>query len=438
MTERKSRREFIKKTAGAAALVSALPSSVSASEYVGNDDPVPQGAAGVTPQAGEPVRIGIIGTGGMGTGHCEAFARAAADGSANVRIEALCDVCEPRMAAAKARIQKLRPDWEIATYTKAKDLLARKDLHGVLIASPEHWHSRHAEAALLAGKDVYVEKPMTLNLKDAMRLRKVVQKHPERVFVVGTQYVMIPSYTAARQLIAEDAIGKPVWSQTSYCRNSKEGEWLYYEIDPEWKPGVNLDWKTWHEPLGKAPWNPEVYARWRRYRKYSTGIIGDLLVHQITPMIAAMDLGWPTRVVASGGHYVDKAMQNHDQVNLNVEFENEHTMIVAGSTCNELGLEKVIHGRKGNLFVGGQTATLRPERLFAEEVDEREIPPTTRGDAQNNLRLAWLDCIRTRKPSPSPIDLGTKVMVIVDLAARSMWEGSAFGFDPDKLKVRKL
>ncbi|HVL69499.1 MAG TPA: Gfo/Idh/MocA family oxidoreductase [Vicinamibacterales bacterium] len=436
MTTRKSRRDFIRTTAGAAAAVSAMSGSAWA-EYVGCDDPVPQGTPGAAPAAGEPVRIGVIGTGGMGTGHVEAFARFARNNTADVRVEALCDVCEPRLQAAKKKLAALQ-DGDVATYGQARDLLARTDIHGVVIASPEHWHARHAEEALLAGKDVYVEKPMTLNLKDALRLRKVVQKHPERVFVVGTQYVMTPSYSAAQQLIAEGTIGKPVWSQTSYCRNSKDGEWLYYEIDPEWKPGVNLDWKTWCGPLGQAPWDPAIYARWRRYRRYSTGIIGDLLVHQITPMIMAMNLGWPTRVVASGGHYIDKAMENHDQVNINVEFEDEHTMIVAGSTCNELGLEKVIHGRKGNLFVGGQTATLRPEQLFADEVDERQIPAAGRGDSQNNLRLAWLDCIRTRKPSPSPVDLGTKVMVIVDLATRSLWEGGAFGYVPEKHKVYRI
>jgi predicted dehydrogenase len=437
MTERKTRRDFIKKTAGAAAVLSTVPTSAWASEYVGFDEPVPQGLQGAALAADEPVRIGVIGTGGMGTGHCEAFARLARNGTSNVRIEALCDVCEPRMASAKERIQKIQP-WEPATYAKAADLLARKDLHGVLIATPEHWHARQAEAAILAGKDVYVEKPMTLDLKGALRLRKVVDKHPERVFVVGTQYVVIPSYTAAQQLIKDDVVGKPVWSQTSYCRNSKDGEWLYYQIDPAWQPGVNLDWDTWCEPLGKVPWNPEVYARWRRYRRYSTGIIGDLLVHQITPLVMAMDVGWPTRVVASGGHYVDKMMQNHDQVNLNVEFEKEHTMVVAGSTSNELGLEKVIHGRKGNIFVGGQTATLRPERLFADEVDEREIPATSTGDAQNNLRAAWIDCIRTRKPSPSPIDLATKVMVIVDLASRSLWQGGAYSYNPANQKVKRI
>src|SRR5688500_235254 len=437
MTERTTRRDFIKKTAGAAAVLSTVPSSAWASEYVGFDEPIPQGAAGTPLKADEPIRMAVIGTGGMGTAHVEAFGRFARSGAANVRIVALCDLCEPRVESAKQRLQKLQ-DGEVDTYTYARDVLARQDIHAVLIATPEHWHGRNAEAALLAGKDVYVEKPMTLNLKDAMRLRKVVLKHPERVFMVVTQYVMTQGYVSAKQLIADGATGKPVWSQTSYCRNSMDGEWLYYKIDPAWQPGVNLDWKEWCEPLGKAAWSPEIYARWRRYKKYSTGIIGDLLVHQITPMIMAMNLGWTTRDVATGGHYIDTKMENHDQVNLNVEFEDGHTMVVAGSTCNELGLEKVIHGRKGNLFVGGPTLTLRPERLFAEEVDEKQVPPPFQGESHTNLRLAWLGSIRTRKPVPSPVDLATKVMVSVDLASRSLWQGGAYSYNPSNQKVKRI
>jgi hypothetical protein len=113
-------------------------------------------------------------------------------------------------------------------------------------------------------------------------------------------------------------------------------------------------------------------------------------------------------------------------------------MVVAGSTCNELGVEKVIRGHKGNLYVGGRTATLRPERIYADEVEEREIPATTEGDDLDNLRRRFLECVRAREKAPADIELGTKVMVIVDLATRSIWEGAAFGYDPARKKVRKL
>jgi predicted dehydrogenase len=428
-----SRRDFLRTTTGAAA-ASLLP----VEEILADTAPVPRALPRTPVHPAEPVRIGIIGTGGMGTGHLEAFVKAAQDGRADVLVVALSDVCQPRLEAARQKAEAVQGEGSVELYPRYRDLLARNDIQGVLIASPEHWHRQMAEDAILAGKDVYVEKPMTLTLKDALRLKKVVEANPEQILNVGTQYVMTPSYRAARDLIAQGAIGKPVWSQTSYCRNSKDGEWLYYEIDPAWQPGVNLDWDEWCKPLGRREWDPEIYARWRRYRRYSTGIIGDLLVHRITPLIYAMNLGWPTRVIASGGHYIDKKMENHDQVNLTIEFEDDHTMIVAGSTANELGLETVIRGHKANLYVGGRNALLRPEQLFADEVEERTIVGEDHGDDQDFLRRAWLDCIRTRQPAPSPVELGTKVMVIVDLAARSMWEGKAYRYDWRKQKVKSL
>jgi predicted dehydrogenase len=437
MTRHPSRRDFLGTAATSAGMLSLAHTNALIDAALAA--PVPRALPPRPPRADEPVRIGVIGTGGMGTAHVEAFLAMNQDGRAAVLVAALADVCQSRLAAAKAKVDAIQGASTVEThYADYPALLARQDLHGVLIASPEHWHARMAEDAIAAGKAVYLEKPMTLRLPEALRLLKVVNRNPAALVTVGTQYVMTPSYRQAKEVIAAGAIGKPVWSQTSYCRNSREGEWLYYEIDPAWKPGENLDWKQWCGPLGQAPWSPEVYARWRRYRKYSTGIIGDLLVHRITPLIMAMNLGWPTRVVASGGHYVDKAMENHDQINLNVEFEDEHTMIVAGSTANEVGLETVIRGHKGNLYLGGRHALLRPERLYADEVDEETFQGEDLGDDQDQLRLHWLASIRSKAPPASPVELGAKVMVIVDLATRSLWEGPAYGFDPRTRKVRRL
>jgi predicted dehydrogenase len=289
---------------------------------------------------------------------------------------------------------------------------------------------------LKAGKDVYVEKPMTLSLEDALRIHRESPRYKNFV-TVGTQYMTYPKYQAAKKMIAEGAIGHPTSSQTSYCRNSKDGEWLYYAIDPRIVPGPALDWEAWCGPLGVAPWDPEIYFRWRRYRKYSTGIIGDLLVHMMTPLMMAVDAGWPVRVTAHGGHYVDKAMENHDQVNITVQFEKEHTLVVAGSTCNEYGMETVIRGHKGNLFLGGSDVLLRPERLYAEEIEEQR--EKFEGiDPHNTIRRDFLECVRTRKEPLSPVCHATKIMVIVDLATRSMWEGKAFSFDPVSMTSRPI
>ncbi len=434
-----TRREFLARSAAVAAGGLAAGALLPDEVFAASEAPV--GRALPRPPLGsdDPVHIGVIGTGGMGTEHANAILRMVASERVNARIVGLCDICTPRLLEAFVKVRDAQPaDAEITMYTDYRKLLEDPTIHGVLVATPEHWHARMAEDAILAGKDVYVEKPMTFDLRDALRLRRVVQANPEVRLVVGTQYVMIPSYAEARRVIAEGTIGTPVFSQTSYCRNSKDGEWLYYDIDPEWEPGVNLGWDQWTGPRGRQPWDPEVYARWRRYRRYSTGIIGDLLVHRMTPLMQTLDAGWPVRVTAAGGHLVDKAMENHDHVNITLEFESGHIMALVGSTANEVGLETMIRGHRANLYLGGRTLTMRPERIYAEELDEETIEGENVGNTQDALRAHWLEIIRTRGEPLSDIELGTQVMVGVDLASRSLWEGKAFRFDPDRLRSRGI
>lgn len=437
-----SRREFITRTAalaGTAAMLGAV-SKAQAQDQIGLDPKAktPKSAKRASLKEGDPIRIGVIGVGGMGTGHVHAMLGINERKEANVQVVALCDVCQPRWANALKACNEKQPDVKTDTYVYHEDLLKRDDIHGVVIASTEHWHAPHAIDAIAAGKDVYCEKPMTLRLPEALHMRQVVKANPDIIVQVGTQQMMRPKFVEARKLLAEKAIGKATFSQTSYCRNSKDGEWLYYDIDPAWEPGVNIDWERWCGSLGVREWNPEIYARWRRYKDYSTGIIGDLLVHVMTPMMYALQAGWPTRIVASGGHYVDKAMENHDQVNINVEFETGHTMVVAGSTANGVGLEVMIRGHKANIYLGGQNCVLRPERHYVDDIDEMDIASPDIGNDQDALRRDWLNSIRTRQPNRSQVDLAAQVMVIVDLATRSMWDGHAYKFDPATLTASKI
>ena len=430
-----SRRSFLARAAGVAAASGALAGCAF------DDSSIPLGAGAygkspAPPEGGSTIRMGVIGTGGMGTAHCHSFMRLVKEGKEDAQIVALADVCEPRLANAW-QVCKDNQGIEVAQYRDYRDLLARDDIHAVLIASPEHWHSKHAVDAIMAGKDVYLEKPMTLRLREAIELRRAVRANPDKIFQVGTQMIMLPKYSEARKVIAEGGIGKPVWSQTSYCRNTPSGEWNYYAIDNSWEPGVNLNWDEWCAPVGKRPWNPYVYARWRRYKDFSTGVVGDLLVHQMTPLVLALESeGWPTRVSAIGGHYIDKDMENHDQVNLTVQFEGGHTLVVAGSTNNEAGLETMIRGQKANIYLGGRHCVVRPERVFADEIEPYEIECPDIGNDQDQLRLDWLRCIRERSTPASGVDLGTKIMVIVDLATRAMWTGKSQEFDPDRMLAR--
>jgi len=434
-----SRRQFLAQTAafagvaGVGMLAGAGHAEASSQRLI----PSVKAAAGKPPKDGESIRMAIIGTGGMGGGHLNSIISLAQAGKTDTKIVALSDVCDSRLEGAK-KVAEERQGFDVDAYRDYREILKRDDIHAVLIASPEHWHAQHIIDSLTAGKDVYTEKPMTLRLEQAMDVRKAVLDHPERIFQVGTQMIMLPKYNKARAAIKEGRIGKPVWSQTSYCRNSTTGEWNYYGIDPEWKPGVNLDWDAWCGHLGPREWDPLVYGRWRRYKDFSTGIIGDLLVHVMTPLIFALDSGWPTRVVATGAHVIDHDMENHDQVNLTVQFEDGHTMVLAGSTANEVGLETMIRGHQANMYLNSRHCEIRPERIFVDDIDEERIHCEDIGNDQDQLRLNWLECIRTREPAKSNIDLASKVLVAVDLATRSMWEGHAFEFDPRTMRASKV
>lgn len=423
-----TRRDFLSRTAALAGAGTLLGSRALAEAF----EPVPRALPRVPLRDGEPIRMGLIGTGGMGGGHLGAIMGFHAKGTEQVQVVALSDVCKPRLDKWLERCSK-EQGIEVDGYRDYRELLARDDLHAVLIASPEHWHADMAIDAILAGKDVYLEKPMTLRLEDAVRLYKVVVAN-DQILQVGTQKMMIPRYREARKLISEGAIGHPTLSQTSYCRNSPDGEWNYYGIDPRVEPGEMLDWDAWCGPLGPQEWDTHVYHRWRRYKRYSTGIIGDLLVHMMSPMMYALNAGWPLRVCAAGGHYVDKEMENHDQVFLTVEFEKEHTMVVAGSTCNSTGMEPMVRGHMANLYLGGNNCVLRPETPYVDDVDELTVECPGIRD-QDSLRLDWLNSVRTREPNQSPVEFGLKHMVIVDLATRALWEGHTFRFDPDNFRV---
>jgi hypothetical protein len=131
-------------------------------------------------------------------------------------------------------------------------------------------------------------------------------------------------------------------------------------------------------------------------------------------------------------------MENHDQVNLTIQFEHDHTMIVAGSTCNEVGLENLIRGNEGNIYLNSRHCELRPTRPYVDLVDPQLIKCPDIGNDQDQLRLAWLKAIRSRVQPDSTVDFATKVMVAVDLASRSMWDGHAYSFDPNTMTASRV
>lgn len=379
--------------------------------------------------ANDRIRLGVIGCGGMGTGHIQHFA--ADDGAfahqTNTAITAVCDVFDPRKERAEAVSGGAK------VFHNYQDLISSGLVDAVIIASPEHWHYRQALDATHAGLDVYLQKAMTRTFAEAKSLYQEVGKR-DCVFQLGSQYMRTPTWARARELFDEGLVGKMTLCQTSYCRNSRDGEWNYPH-EPEARPGENLDWKAWLGPLTYTAFNPDYFFRWRKYKLFSAGIITDLLPHKIHTLSYVIGPRFPKRVTALGGIYVHPDREVADNVVVTIEFD-DFTMLVPGSTSNEVGLEDLIRGHRGNLYVGGNTVRLVPERAYADEFDaiEERVQPAAMGQHQAHL-LEWVECIRSRKQTTWNVEASYKVMTAIAMAEQAYWEKRTVEFDPEAQKI---
>jgi len=411
-----SRREVVK-TAGALAAVGA----------VGTDWSALAGTSLAAPRvvgANDRIRIGLIGPGGQGTAHLRNLVAMIKDKQINAEIVAISEIYEPRKARAKALTGA-------QIYHDYRKMLAEAKLDACWITTPEHWHAQMALDAMDAGCDLYVEKPLTRYLDEANKLYKKA-KEKKAVIQMGAQACSDEIWHRAHEVIAAGEIGRPVWSQTSYCRNSKGGEWNY-GIDAGASPD-NLDWKAWLGPAPKIPFNKDRYFRWRKYWDYSSGITSDLFPHRISPLFIAMGLDYPTRVVCTGGIYVQYDREVPDTTHLVADFDRGHTMVVAGSTCNEYGLNDMIRGNKMNMLLGANI-TLQPERTWADDVEGRSISVAPRREDLRKMERNFLDCVRSRQKPYCHIDLAHKVMVTIALSEISYRENRVVGFDGEKMKM---
>ncbi|MCX7642631.1 MAG: Gfo/Idh/MocA family oxidoreductase [Armatimonadetes bacterium] len=166
--------------------------------------------------ANERIGVGVIGCGGQGITHIRTMQRLQKWGE-NIAVVAVCDVYQKRLDYA-AKISDAKP------YRDYRKLLEDSDVDAVFIVTPEHWHAKMTLDALDAGKDIYLEKPITRYLDESFAVYNAAMKS-KSVIQVGSQWTSEERWWQAAELVKEGKLGKLVWSQTSYCRNSKGGEW---------------------------------------------------------------------------------------------------------------------------------------------------------------------------------------------------------------------
>lgn len=268
-------------------------------------------------------RVGLIGTGWYGKVDLLRLIQVAP-----VEVVSLCDV-DKRLLAEAAEIVAGRQlsQKKPRTYTDYREMLKEKDLDVVLIATPDHWHALPMIAAAQAGADIYVQKPIGVDVVECQAMVAAARKYG-RVVQVGTQRRSTPHLFEARELIQEGRLGRIGLVET-YCYGRRG-----ISNPPDQDPPEYLDYEMWTGPAPMRPFNRMVHPRsWRNFMEYGNGTIGDMGIHMIDMVRWMMDLGWPKRISSTGGNYFHKEgkpnisdMQTatFDYGDLQVSWEHRH------------------------------------------------------------------------------------------------------------------
>jgi len=377
-----------------------------------------------------PVQLGVLGLGMMGARHITRLLRLQQEGI--VKITAVCDVFSKRLDTEQNRTGA-------DAYQDYRKMLAAKNVEAVLVATPDHWHSKQCVEAMDAGKDVYCEKPMThwRNLQEARDIVEAVRRN-KSVLQVGVQMTSDARFEMVQQPIQEGVIGKLMRAQASYVLNHDHHKYSTHSKHDDAIPGETLDWDTWLGPAPKRPYEPARFASFRSFWDYSGGLTTDLLAHRLTPLVKAMGLGFPRRVAATGGQYILKdGREIPDHFHMSVEYPDGPNLMLVTSMGNNTNLPMLIDGPKGTIHLRGSGY-----EIHAANGEQVAAENSTRAPSDTEQRVEHLKdfftCVRTRKTPRCDATMGYHVMVALHMGIRSYLEGKVLEFDPETEMAKVL
>jgi predicted dehydrogenase len=405
------RRQFLRASAAVAA-----PMIVPASVFGTQDKAAPSARLG----------LGFIGAGTMADNHIKR-----ASGTAEVQVIAICDVDTDRREFHKKRVEnayakQAGSDYKgCTTYNDYKELLARKDIDAVVIATPDHWHAITAIEAMKAGKDVYCEKPLTLTIHEAKLVMDAARKLG-RVFQTGSQQRSDWEFQVAIAMARKGAVGKIKQVIVDVGGPSKPCDL------PEEEMQKGLDWDRWLGPAPKRPYNAVLSPRgvhthfpnWRNYKEYSGGMMTDWGAHHfdITQGALGMDEAGPVEIIPpadpSKGRGVKYVYANGVEV-------------IHGSS----GGVKII-GEGGEILVNRGKLESTPPALTARYRDDKgKLKAPAAGDEFLPVRPVghfrnWLDCIKSRQKPIADVEIGARSVTVCHLGNLAYWTGQKIKWDP--------
>lgn len=391
---------------------------------------------------GPAKRVGLIGTGWYGK--CDLFRLIQV---APVEVVSLCDVDSKMLSDAADKValrqqSKKRP----RTYSDYRKLLAEKDLDLVLIATPDHWHALPMIEAVQSGADVYVQKPISIDIVEGQAMVAAARKY-NRVVQVGTQRRSTPHLIDAKKNIIDTGMLGKISHAEVYC---------YYHMrardnPPDEQPPTHLDYEMWTGPAPMRPYNRLVHPRsWRAFNEYGNGIVGDMCIHMLDAVRWMLDLGWPTRVGSLGGIYVDKNSKANISDTQTATFEFPELNVVwthrswgdAPDPAYPWGA--TLYGEKGTLkfsvmsydFIprGGDAKPIHRDVAFElEQYPEDKTEKDLEQHVAPAIRVHMLDLLKSIADRTKPvadIEQGHISTAACILANMSMRLGRSLTYDP--------
>jgi len=412
-------------------------------------DPEPAWAFQGPALPSDRVRFGIIGIGMQGSGLL-----ASAIELPGVECVAACDLYDGRHTLAK---EIVRPD--LPTTRRYQELLADKNIDCIVAAVPDHWHKQVVVDAVSAGKDIYCEKPMSHTAAEGVEM-VAAAKRTGRIVQIGSQRVSSVICAKAKELVNKGVLGDLMLVEGSLGRNDPTGAWEY-PPPPDLSPQT-LDWDTWQGTVPKRAFDPKIFARWRCWKEYGTGVAGDLLVHLVSGMQYVLGINEaPKRAMAMGGILRWKDGRNMPDVHASLFEYGQVPMYMRLNLGTETPEIYRFQGSKGILELTEFTLTYIPqagvdtspsyyafsfpkalrEEYFKKWHQEHDPVPgkepafegvTYRSNSWDDVKphlWSFFQAVRTRKPVVEDAVFGHNAALACHMANESYFRKSAVSWD---------
>ena len=368
--------------------------------------------------ANDRVQLGMIGCGERGRSDMGKFIKAG-----NTDVVALCDIYGAQIDRAKQDAPNAR------SFTDHRALLALKDVDVVLIAVPDHWHAAIAIDALNAGKDVYVEKPLTLKIEEGPVIVKAARLN-NRICQVGMQQRSGKHYLEAKQLYMDTGkLGKITLARTWWHGNSYHLRKAPASLQTQ---PANLDWAHFLGPLKWRDWDPQQYWNWRAYLDFGGGQVTDLFTHWIDVVHMFMGQDNPVSASAAGGvyHYKD-GRTAPDTINVLLEYPSQFTATFEATLAPGVTGEGVeMCGTQGRLWIDRSRYEFHSPGRNAQAAVVQASSDLDLDHVRN-----FLECVRSRKLPNGDVLIGHRSAQASHLGNISYMQKRRIDFDPVREEI---